>query len=122
MKTAVILLSHGSRSYEARTVLEAYQIMLKKAGCYDLVATASLQFNQPDLPASVAEVVKKGAKRIVVAPLFLDQGRHVQDDIPEIIQGEREKFPEVELTLAGHIGADERVAQVVMDRIREVFD
>jgi len=121
MTTAVILLSHGSRAHEAKTVLEAYQIMLKKAGCYDLVATASLQFNQPDLSASVAEVVKKGAKRIVIAPLFLYQGIHVQDDIPAIIRREVEKYPGVELVLAGHIGVDERVAQVIIDRIKEVF-
>lgn len=121
MTTAVILLSHGSRAQEAKTVLEAYQFMLEKSCCCDIVATASLQFNQPDLPASLAEVVKRGAKRIIVAPLFLYQGRHVQDDIPEIIRREREKYPDVELALAGHIGADERVAQVILDRIKEVI-
>ncbi|TEB06952.1 Sirohydrochlorin ferrochelatase [Pelotomaculum schinkii] len=120
MTTAVILLSHGSRAVDARTVLEAYRMMLEKSCSYDFVATASLQFNQPDLPATVEEMIKKGAQRIVVAPLFLYQGRHVQDDIPEIVQREREKYPEVELVLASNIGADERVAQVIMDRIREV--
>lgn len=91
MTTAVILLSHGSRAVDARTMLEAYRMMLEKSCSYNFVATASLQFNQPDLPATMEGDVKKGAHRIVVAPLFLYQGRHVQDDIPELSREFREK-------------------------------
>ncbi|HBC94674.1 MAG TPA: hypothetical protein DCZ10_17690 [Pelotomaculum sp.] len=76
MTIAVILRSHGSRAAEARTVLETY--------FHDAERSCSHQFNQPDLSATVEEMIKKGAQRIVVAPLFLYQGRHVQDDIPKL--------------------------------------
>lgn len=120
METAVILLSHGSRLPEAKATLEAYQGMVKSTGLFGIVEAASLQFNQPDLPASLAGVVARGAKRIIVMPLFLYQGMHMQRDIPEILAGEKQKYPGVEIVLAGNIGADERVGQIIMDRIGEV--
>lgn len=120
MKTAVILLSHGSRLPEARATLEKYQHMIKNAGLFSIVEAASLQFNQPDLPTSLGGVVARGAGRVIVMPLFLYQGMHVQHDIPELLAEERKKYPGVEIILAGSIGADERVGQVILDRIREV--
>lgn len=120
MKTAVVLLSHGSRLPEAKATLEAYQGMVKNTGLFTIVEAASLQFNQPDLPASLAAVVGMGAERIIVMPLFLYQGMHMQHDIPELLEEERKKYPGVEIVLAGNIGADERVGQIILDRIREV--
>jgi len=120
METAVILLSHGSRLPEAKTTLEAYQNMVKSTGLFGIVEAASLQFNQPDLSASLAKVVDMGAKRIIVMPLFLYQGMHMQRDIPELLTGEQQKYPGVEIFLAGNIGADQRMGQIILDRIREV--
>lgn len=120
MKTAVILLSHGSRLPEAKATLEAYQEMLKNTGLFSIVEAASLQFNQPDLPASLAEAAAKGAGRVIVMPLFLYQGMHMQRDIPEILAEEKGKYPGVEIILAGNIGTDERVGQIILDRIKEV--
>jgi len=120
MKTAVVLLSHGSRLPEAKATLEAYRGMVKSTGLFNIVEAASLQFNQPDLPASLAAVVAGGAERIIVMPLFLYQGMHMQRDIPELLAEERKKYPGVEIILAGNIGADERMGQIILDRIREV--
>lgn len=120
MKTAIILLSHGSRLPEAKATLDSYQTMVESAGLFEIVEAASLQFNQPDLPASLAGVVAGGAKRIIVVPLFLYQGMHMQRDIPELLAEERQKFPGVEIILAGNIGADQRMGQIILDRIREV--
>lgn len=120
METAVVLLSHGSRLPEAKATLEAYQKMVMSTGLFKIVEAASLQFNQPDLPAAMDVVVARGARRVIVVPLFLYQGMHMQHDIPELLAGEREKYPGVEIILAGNIGADERVGQIILDRIREV--
>ena len=120
METAVILLSHGSRLPEAKTTLEAYQNMVKNTGLFGIVEAASLQFNQPDLSASLAKVVDLGANRIIVMPLFLYQGMHMQRDIPELLAEEQHKYPGVEIVLAGNIGADQRMGQIILDRIKEV--
>lgn len=120
MSTGVILLSHGSRLPEVKETLEAYKKMVIEAGLYGVVEAASLQFNQPDLPSSIKGVVDQGVKRIIVMPFFLYQGVHVKQDIPELISQERKKYPGVEIVMAASIGIDERIGQIILDRIREV--
>lgn len=120
MKTAIIILSHGSRLPEAKSSLEAYKRMVESTGAYEIVEAASLQFNQPDLPTAIYNLTARGVDRIVVMPLFLYQGTHIQEDIPEILAEEKQKYPGVEFVVTGNIGVDERVGQIIMDRIREV--
>lgn len=121
MTTAIILLGHGSRLPEAQATLNSYRAMIAGSGLYNLVEAASLQFNKPVLEETVAAAVAKGAGRVIVAPIFLYQGMHIQHDIPEIITAMREKHPGVEFLLAGSIGADQRLADIILDRIKEVI-
>jgi sirohydrochlorin ferrochelatase len=119
MKTGVILLSHGSRLPEAQATLHKITSMV--AASVDeqfLVEGAALQFNQPDLPAAVARIIQRGAEKVVVVPLFLYMGLHMQRDIPEILAAEKNRYPGVEISLAEHIGADPRLLNIIMDRVR----
>lgn len=120
MSTGIILLSHGSRLPEVKETLEAYKNMVKAKGVFRIVEAASLQLNQPDLASSLRDAVSQGARRIVVVPFFLYRGVHVKHDIPEIIDRERKKYPGVEIVMAQSIGVDERIGQIIMDRIGEV--
>ena len=119
--TAIILLSHGSRLPEAQVTLNSYRVMIAGSGLYDLVEAASLQFNKPDLEEAVAAAVAKGAGRVIVAPIFLYRGVHIQHDIPEIVAAMNERYPGLEFLLAGSIGADQRLAEIIIDRIKEVI-
>lgn len=100
--------------------MDSYKSMVESTGVYEIVEAASLQFNQPDLPTAINTLASKGVDRIVVMPLFLYQGVHIQEDIPEILAEEKQKYPGVEFIVTGNIGVDERVGQIIMDRIREV--
>ncbi|MBF7083296.1 cobalamin biosynthesis protein CbiX [Desulfallas sp. Bu1-1] len=118
-KTGIILLSHGSRLPEAQVTLQKIKNMVI-AGITDnfLVESAALQFNQPDLPAAIQRVVDRGVKKIIIVPLFLYMGLHMQRDIPEILARERNKYPGVSIAMTEHIGADPRLLDLIMDRVR----
>ncbi|MCL5057992.1 MAG: CbiX/SirB N-terminal domain-containing protein [Actinobacteria bacterium] len=120
MKTGIILLSHGSRSPEAQVTVQELLEMVRGKSNYDFVAGAALQFNQPDLPAALAETVSAGVERIIVAPIFLYMGLHMKEDIPEILEEERKKYPGVDIVMTRNIGADKKLAEIVLDRIGEV--
>ncbi len=120
MKIGIILLSHGSRLPDAQDVLGGLVEQIRSAGDFSHVTGASLQFNRPDLPAAVAETVSAGVDRLIVVPLFLYMGMHMKKDIPEIVEEERKKYPRVRIDLAGNIGADRKLAEILLDRIREV--
>lgn len=119
-KTAVIVLGHGSKAPQAIETLKKYRDMVRVKSRFDIVEIASLQFNKPDLPEALEQVIGMGANRIVIVPFFLYYGIHMQQDIPAVIEAEKEKNPGVEIVLANHLGADHRLVDIVLDRIEEV--
>ncbi len=120
MKKAVIVLGHGSKAPQAFETLKKYGEMVKSKSRFEIVEVASLQFNKPDLPEALDSVIRAGATRVVIVPFFLYNGIHMQKDIPEAIKAEKTKNPEVDIVLANHLGADNRLVDIVLDRIEEV--
>ena len=86
-----------------------------------IVEGAALQFNQPDLPASIARVVEQGAQKIIVIPLFLYLGLHMQRDIPEILAREKMRYPGVSINMSEHIGTDPLLLDIIINRVRGAF-
>ena len=120
MKTGIVLLSHGSRLPEAQATVLEIRDMVMARGNFDLVEIAALQFNQPDLPATLSKVIGAGVSRVVVVPLFLYMGLHMQRDIPEILQEQRLLYPDVQICFTDNIGADPLLAEIILNRIGEV--
>lgn len=120
MKRAIIVLGHGSKAPQALETLKKYGEMVKAKSQCEIVEIASLQFNQPDLPATLASVIGQGAGKIVIVPFFLYNGIHLQEDIPAVIADEKSKHPGVEIVMANHLGTDHRLVDIVIDRIEEV--
>ncbi|WP_027718529.1 sirohydrochlorin chelatase [Desulfovirgula thermocuniculi] len=119
-KRGVILLCHGSRLPETRRTLERLQEMIGEGKGFAAVKGAFLQFGQPDLPAALAQMSQLGLEQVVVVPLFLVDGVHVKKDIPEILNRERARYPQMEIIMAGHIGAHRKLAEIILERIQEV--
>jgi len=120
MKTGVIILGHGSRAKEANLVFTKLVEMIEQKVEYDLVTRASMELAEPNLEASVADLVAKEVEKIVVVPLFLFPGIHMQEDIPCLMEEVSQQYPAVEFLLGDNIGADEKVAEIMVDRIAEV--
>lgn len=121
MKTGIILLSHGSRAPEAQVTVDEITDHINKMRTFDYLVSASLQFNQPDLPSAIEMAVSAGMEMIIVVPMFLYNGLHMKEDIPEIIQEESKKYPGVEFAMTRNIGGDRKLAGILLDRIGEVF-
>ena len=120
MKTALIVLGHGSRAPEATETLAAVTAMVREKTNYDQVAYASLQLSEPDLASVVQELADAGMKRILVAPFLIATGQHVKEDIPNELAALREKHPDVEMHLGSPLGADKRLAEILQDRVAEM--
>ena len=79
------------------------------------VQCAYLELMSPNLAACAAEMVAAGAASIRVMPLFLGIGKHVKDDLPELIKSLRENHPAVNFSLLPTIGEDQRVLQLMAE-------
>jgi len=121
MKTGIILISHGSKLNSGNDGLFKIADMLRAMNRWDVVEAAFLQLAKPGFDEVVRKAVENGANRIVVVPLLLFKGNHVYKDIPEMLENEKSKYPQVEFIYANNIGADERIALIAADRIHEVL-
>ena len=119
MKTGVIVLAHGSKVKSGNEGLFKVVEMLRAMEKWDMVDACFLQLAKPGLSEGVKTIVEKGAEKIVVMPLLLFSGNHVLKDIPNEIENEKRKYPEIQFFYARNLGADERIAQIAADRIDE---
>ncbi len=122
IKTGVVVLAHGSKVRSGNEGLFKIVEMLRAMGKWDMVEAGFLQLAKPGLTEAVEDIVGKGAKRVVVMPLLLFSGNHVLKDIPEEIEKEQKKYPDVEFCYAKNIGADERIAQITGEKIEDAIN
>jgi sirohydrochlorin ferrochelatase len=118
VSTAVILLGHGSRAPEARQYFLDLADGVRAPSGSDFVEAAFLELCGPSFPETVAACVDRGARRVVVVPVFLHPGRHLQRDVPRLIEEARQAHAGLEVTLAPHLGAHPAVTTLVADLVR----
>jgi sirohydrochlorin cobaltochelatase len=68
------------------------------------VAVAFLELTPPDLPSTVEQMMKQGLTQIRIVPMFLGVGRHAREDLPELVNGLIEAYPQMQFELAPAIG------------------
>ena len=125
MSQGIVVLGHGSSSEvgEANDFLVALAGMVREKTGARLIETAYLnrRSQRQGLKEAVEKLAARGVKKIVVAPVFLTCGQHVQRDIPEEIEDLKKAYGgEVDIRMAPCIGADPRLAEIVVERIEEV--
>jgi sirohydrochlorin ferrochelatase len=116
--TAVVLLGQGSRAPEARQYFLELADSVRGPSGSDFVEAAFLELCGPSFPETVAACVARGVQRIAVVPVFLHPGRHLQRDVPCLIEQARRAHPDLEITLAPHLGAHPAVTPLVADLVR----
>jgi sirohydrochlorin ferrochelatase len=118
MGKLIILLGHGSQAVCGNDTLPEMSAMVANMAGLD-VRYAYLQFCAPNLPDAVKEAVDDGATEVVIIPYFLHMGNHVIKDIPDEVAALREQYPGVELRLTEHLGAHPKLAEIVLERIKQ---
>jgi len=119
MKTAILLMAHGSRIPEANDAVHDIAAMVKKMTGYDIVEVSFREQHHPNIQQGIDACVAKGAERVLLIPYFLFIGAHVQEDLPEEMAQARQRHPQVEFAMGSHLGVHRKLAEVVVERIAE---
>jgi len=117
MKSAVIILGHGSRSEGADKSIQRIAVEVKKRGGYEIVDQAFLQHTPPTLMETIEACARQDAGRIVIVPFFMQSGAHVTKDVPVLIEQARKKHPGIEILLTDFVGSHPLMAEIVMDLV-----
>jgi sirohydrochlorin cobaltochelatase len=100
----VILFAHGSRDPLWRLPIDAVAERMRAQHPGLPVAVAFLELTEPDLPRTVEVLMKQGVARVRIVPMFLGVGRHAREDLPELVQGLTEAYPQMSFELLPAIG------------------
>ena len=86
------------------------------------VILSCLEFIEPFPHEAVRIFSERGMNRVVVLPYLLGNGKHATIEMYEMLDDIRSMTPAVELTLAEGLGADNRLATLIVDRISDLGD
>ncbi len=116
-----MLLGHGSRRTRTTDVglAEVVRRMQERVVPPTRVRLAGFEFTRPSLTEAVDQLVREGSRRIVVAPFFVFDGKHILEEIPEELERLRSAWPQLELLYARTLGHDGRMMDIVVERVRQ---
>jgi sirohydrochlorin cobaltochelatase len=126
MKNGVLVVGHGSKLQFNKDLVVNAAAKMAKLGDFGPVTAAFMQLNEPDIKTGIKTLADQGVDMIYVQPCFLASGIHLTVDIPGEIglkKGERETQMKVDgktvtLRYCEPIGDDDRIAQILADRVR----
>ena len=117
MKTAILLMAHGSRIPEANVAVHEIAGMVKKMSGYDIVEVSFREQHAPNIQKGIDACVAQGAERILLIPYFLYMGAHVLEDLPAELEEARQRYPQVDMAMGRHLGVHQKLAEIVVERI-----
>jgi sirohydrochlorin ferrochelatase len=119
MKTALLLIAHGSRQHEANADLHRLVAEMRRRGGYAVVEAAFLELAEPTIPQGASACVRQGAQRVVLLPYFLSAGVHVRRDLAAMRDRLSREYPDVDFRLGEPLGPHPLMVEVVAQRARE---
>ncbi len=121
MKTAILLMGHGSRVAEANNALYDIAAMVKTQGGFEIVEVSFREQHAPNIQKGIDACVAQGAQQILLYPYFLFAGAHVLEDLPEEMDEAKKRHPGLELKMGKPLGAHPKLAEIVCERIGEAL-
>ncbi|AGN16511.1 MAG: sirohydrochlorin nickelochelatase [Methanobrevibacter boviskoreani] len=148
-KTGILLLSHGSRLDDGERVINNYKDFYLKNNPDANVEVGFMEIRKPSIPEAFESLKAKGdLDKIIVVPVFVANGVHTKKDIPKILglndsdegddehhhhhhSGEDEHHHhhhdvekvdfDGEIILTDPLGFDERISDIINDRIEDAL-
>ncbi len=118
----VIVVDHGSLRGEANLRHERFVASWREHSRYEIVEPAHMEFAQPSISAAFDSCVAAGATNVVILPLFLWPGVHLERDIPALVAQAASFHPGVVFGVGPPLGAHPLLFEIVDDHTAECLD
>ncbi|HUK99788.1 MAG TPA: CbiX/SirB N-terminal domain-containing protein [Nitrospirota bacterium] len=119
MKTAIIILGHGSLCKGADTAAKRIAAEIEKIGKYEIVQHAFLRYTGPTADEALERCIQQNVEKIVIVPFFLQSGTHVAKDIPDFVVKATKLYPSIAFDVTEFIGTHLMLKEIVLDLINE---
>ena len=113
----VLVVAHGSRAKETEDSLDAVLEMVRYKLPKVAIECSFMEFSERTVEKGVSALAAAGVTHIKVVPYFLFMGIHLKEDIPALVSECAAKYPDIKITMGQPLGVDERLADIVVDRV-----
>jgi len=114
----VLLIGHGSKDPDAKTSLQYVIDGLKDS--YRNVTHCWLEIEEPNIKQGVEVCTSNKPNVLIIVPYFLHRGAHVKRDIYEDLNPAMEKSGIRNIFITEHLGTDDKLIDLVIERAKEV--
>jgi sirohydrochlorin ferrochelatase len=122
MKTAILMMAHGSRIAEANDAAREVAVMVQEMTGFEIVEVSFRELHEPNIQQGIDACVARGAGRVLLMPYFLFMGAHVQHDLPEELLEAQKRHPGLVMEMGGHLGAHRKLAEIEAERICQALE
>ena len=116
-ESAVLLCGHGSRDPQAIEEFEIAAAALRRRLAPQDFATGYLEFARPTIQQGLADLMSRGARRILAVPGMLFAASHVKNDLPWEMNSFMAGNPGIEVRLGRDLAIDPKLLTAAADRI-----
>lgn len=121
IRTGIAIFAHGSAVESANEAVRKVVEQFAGQGGFELVEPSFLELGKPDLAEAVARLVGRGAGRVIVVPYFLTLGKHLQRDLPRIVEEIASIHKGVEIRVTAPMDGHPSLAAILVDRAGEAL-
>lgn len=116
---ALILIAHGSKKEKSNQEFRDLVKQIKELNSkkYEKIETAFLEFVEPSIEDIVKKLVTENIKSITLYPYFLNSGKHVSVDIPEIVNKLKNDYENIDFKILQHFGLSKKIASIISEEI-----
>jgi sirohydrochlorin ferrochelatase len=114
----VLLIGHGSKDPNAKTSLQYVVDGLKDS--YRNVTHCWLEIEEPNIKQGIEICAKNKPNVLIIVPYFLHRGAHVKRDIYVDLNPAMEESGIGDIFITEHLGTDDKLIDLVIERAREV--
>ena len=84
------------------------------------VVISCLEFIEPHPDQAVRALVEQGFRQVVLMPYLLGHGKHATLELDEVLADLKAQSPQAQLYMSQGLGADGRLADLVVERIQDL--
>lgn len=120
MRTAILIVGHGSREREANLEFEALVKRYKAHRPDHLIGHGYIELARPNCAEALTDLAQRSG-RVILLPLFLFTAGHVKNDIPLAMSVIRRQFPKVQLNAARTLGVHPHMVGIAGERMNSIL-
>ena len=114
----VMIIGHGSKDPNAH--LSIQYVVDNLTDTYRNISHCFLEIEDPNIQQGIEKCQKNNPEVLVIVFYFLHKGAHVKRDIYEDLNPAIEKSNLKKVLITEHIGTDEKMIDLILERAREV--